>query len=212
MVPYLKFTASEAILPRLTKRNFHQCYKWKVYTIRQSKDCSICFSRRLAITSRTPFMGVFKHGIYNPNNPIHPYVGTFQIPGPLLKKISFICYYFSTGQRSSKSNSTNLWNSIGITTKSVHNQRNWAYQASTPRHGAFTVPALPAQQCGITVDLAVIEALRTHIPISRKESMCWVDYEFEVAAREAALENHLESLNDLLYLVGDFWFSRLWQA
>ncbi|KAF8886422.1 hypothetical protein CPB84DRAFT_1816716 [Gymnopilus junonius] len=55
---------------------------------------------------------------------------------------------------------------------------------STPRH-AFTVPDLPAQQCGITVDQAVIDALRHQIPVSRKDSMRWVDDEFEVAATMA---------------------------
>ena len=68
---------------------------------------------------------------------------------------------------------------------------------STPRH-AFTAPALPAQQCGITVDQAVIEALRTQIPISHKESMHWVDDEFEVAAREAYCTVGEPSLDDLL--------------
>ena len=78
--------------------------------------------------------------------------------------------------------------------------------SSTPRH-AFTVPALPAQQCGITVDQAVIEALRTQIPVSRKESMRWVDDEFEVAARwqqgrhTALSENHPLMIS---YLVGKF--------
>ena len=55
---------------------------------------------------------------------------------------------------------------------------------STPRH-AFTVPDLPAQQCGIAVDRVVIDALRNQIPVSREESMRWVDEEFEVTAQSA---------------------------
>ena len=66
-----------------------------------------------------------------------------------------------------------------------------------PRHG-FMVPALPAQQCGITVDQAVIEALCNQIPVSHKESMRWVDDEFEVTAREAYITVGELPLNDLL--------------
>ena len=68
---------------------------------------------------------------------------------------------------------------------------------STPRH-AFMVPALPAQQCGITVNEAVIDALRAPIPISREESMHWADDEFEVAAREAYHTVGEPPLNDIL--------------
>jgi hypothetical protein len=55
---------------------------------------------------------------------------------------------------------------------------------STPRHG-FTVPAPPAEDCRIVVDQVVIDALRAQIPVSREESMCWVDPSFEVAAGNA---------------------------
>ena len=55
---------------------------------------------------------------------------------------------------------------------------------STPRH-VFTVPALPAQQCGIPVDLVVVAALHAQIPVPHKESMRWVDDEFEAAASKA---------------------------
>jgi len=51
---------------------------------------------------------------------------------------------------------------------------------ATPRHG-FTVPA---QDCRITVNQAMINALRLQIPIPREESMRWVDDSFEHAARE----------------------------
>ncbi len=76
---------------------------------------------------------------------------------------------------------------------------------STPRH-AFTVPAPPAQECGIIVDQVVIDALRAQIPVSREESMRWVDDEFEIAARNA-LESHPSMI---LYLVGKF--SRRWPS
>jgi len=52
---------------------------------------------------------------------------------------------------------------------------------STPRH-ALT---LPAQECGIIVDQVVVDSLCDQIPISRKESMPWVDDHFEVTARDA---------------------------
>jgi hypothetical protein len=68
---------------------------------------------------------------------------------------------------------------------------------SSPRH-AFTVPALPAQQCGIPVDLVVVAALRAQIPISREESMRWVDDEFEAAATKAYLTLREPSLDNLL--------------
>ena len=68
---------------------------------------------------------------------------------------------------------------------------------SSPRH-AFTVPALPAQQCGISVDLVVVDALRAQIPISREESMRWVDDEFEDAASKAYSALREPSLDNLL--------------
>jgi len=68
---------------------------------------------------------------------------------------------------------------------------------STPRH-AFTVPAPPAQECGIIVDQVVIDALRAQIPVSREESMRWVDDEFEVAARNAYCAIGEPSLDDPL--------------
>ena len=55
---------------------------------------------------------------------------------------------------------------------------------STPRHG-FTVPAAPAEDCQIIVDQPAIDALRMQIPVSREDSMRWVDDFFEVEARNA---------------------------
>jgi len=55
----------------------------------------------------------------------------------------------------------------------------------TPRH-AFTVPPeAPYENCGIRVDQAVIDALRGQIPVSREDSMRWVDDTFEKAAEDA---------------------------
>ena len=56
----------------------------------------------------------------------------------------------------------------------------------TPRH-AFTVPPeAPYENCsGIRVDQAVIDALRGQIPVSREDSMRWVDDSFEKAAQDA---------------------------
>jgi hypothetical protein len=54
----------------------------------------------------------------------------------------------------------------------------------TPRH-AFTAPQPPAEDCRILVDQVVIDALRSQIPISREESMCWVDDTFDQASWEA---------------------------
>jgi len=55
---------------------------------------------------------------------------------------------------------------------------------ATPRH-AFTVPASPAQDCRIEVDQPGIDALHLQIPVSRADSMRWVDKEFEEAAEAA---------------------------
>ena len=55
----------------------------------------------------------------------------------------------------------------------------------TPQH-AFTVPPeAPYEICGIKVDQAVIDALRGQIPVSREDSMRWVDDSFEKAAEDA---------------------------
>ena len=54
----------------------------------------------------------------------------------------------------------------------------------TPRH-AFAVPEPPAQDCKIQVDQVVIDALRNQIPVSREDSMRWVDVTFERAATRA---------------------------
>lgn len=54
----------------------------------------------------------------------------------------------------------------------------------TSRH-AFTVqPKAPYEECGIRVDQAVIDALRGQIPVSRVDSMCWVDDQFKKAAED----------------------------
>lgn len=68
---------------------------------------------------------------------------------------------------------------------------------ATPRHG-FTVPAAPAEDCRIIVDQAVIDALRMQIPVSREDSMRWVDDFFEVAARNAYDAVGRPSLDNLL--------------
>jgi hypothetical protein len=111
---FLKFTASEAYTPEIDKEEFPPMLQMKVYTIRQSKGCGIGSSRRLAITSRTPFVAVLKRA--------------YTIPTILFIHMSYLPMLFwnsfinllgncSTGygQRSSKSNLTNLLN-IGITT------------------------------------------------------------------------------------------------
>ena len=68
---------------------------------------------------------------------------------------------------------------------------------STPRH-AFTVPAKPAKDCRIIVDQTVIDALREQIPVSREDSLRWVDDSFEVAAKNAYNDIGSPSLDDLL--------------
>lgn len=55
---------------------------------------------------------------------------------------------------------------------------------TTPRH-AFTLPAAPAQESGIVVDQVVIDALRAQIPVSRAETMRWVDDSFDIVASVA---------------------------
>jgi len=52
---------------------------------------------------------------------------------------------------------------------------------ATPRHG-FTVPESSAR---IIVDQPALDALRSQIPISRRDSTRWVDHVFEYASREA---------------------------
>ena len=84
-------------------------------------------------------------------------------------------------QRYYKISSTHLSNT-GITTRSALRLRSLTYQAQTPRHG-FTIPAAPAEDYQIIVDQAVIDPLRVQIPVSREDSMRWVDDSFEVAAR-----------------------------
>lgn len=68
---------------------------------------------------------------------------------------------------------------------------------ATPRHG-FTVPESPAQDCRIIVDQPAVDALRSQIPTSRTESMCWVDDIFEGTASEAYNMVGKPSLDDLL--------------
>ncbi|KAF8955735.1 hypothetical protein BDZ97DRAFT_1926449 [Flammula alnicola] len=68
---------------------------------------------------------------------------------------------------------------------------------ATPRHG-FTVPEPPAQDCRIVVDQPVIDALRSQIPISREDSMRWVDDVFEESARNAYNMVGKPSLNNPL--------------
>lgn len=85
------------------------------------------------------------------------------------------------------------WNNHKI--RAEHEKPNMS--GLTPRH-TFTVPDLPAQQCGIAVDRVVIDALRNQVLVSREELMRWVDEEFEVTAQsgyeiigEPSLDNFL---------------------
>jgi hypothetical protein len=59
-------------------------------------------------------------------------------------------------------------------------------------------PAPSAQECQIIVDQVIIDALCAQIPISREESMRWVDDVFEVAAWNAYRAIGRPSLEDIL--------------
>ncbi|KAF8901851.1 hypothetical protein CPB84DRAFT_1815067 [Gymnopilus junonius] len=107
----------------------------------------------------------FELGIYNPNNSVHPQLFYWLWPKILQIQLDQFVEYWNNHRIRAQADKPNM-------------------SGSTPRH-AFTVPDLPAQQCGITVDQAVIDALRHQIPVSRKDSMRWVDDEFEVAATMA---------------------------
>ena len=72
------------------------------------------------------------------------------------------------------------WNNHCIRTQK--NKPNMS--GSTPRH-AFTVLAPPAQDCKIPVSRQAIHALRSHIPVTHEEAMCWVEDAFDVVATQA---------------------------
>ncbi|EDR02195.1 uncharacterized protein LACBIDRAFT_309912 [Laccaria bicolor S238N-H82] len=105
-------------------------------------------------------------GIYNPNNPVHPQLFYWLWPKILQLQLDIFVEY---------------WNNHKI--RYQKDKPNMSGQ--TPRH-AFTVPPeAPYENCGIKVDRAVTDALRGQIPVSREDSMRWVDESFEKAAEDA---------------------------
>lgn len=84
----------------------------------------------------------------------------------------------------------------GITTKFAPRKTNQTCQV---RHQGtlFTVPAAPAQECGILVDQVVIDALRKQIPVLQAEAMRWVDDSFDAAASLAYDSIGRPSLNNI---------------
>lgn len=119
------------------------------------------------------------NGIYNPNHELHMYV-------PTSYWILFILYSIYSQYRNlfkwlwpkilqvSLDAFSEYWNNHRI--RSQPDKPN--ISGTTPRQ-AFTVPlSFGGQDCRIIVDRQVIDDLRAEIPVSREDSMHWVDDQF----------------------------------
>jgi hypothetical protein len=191
----LKSIGSETYAPEIDSEEFPPMLQMKTVHNTPIEGLWHWFLQTFGHNIRDIIHGGYTCGIYNPNNDIHLYVFL------ILKLVftSLFCvrqlFYWLWPKilQIQLDQFVEYWNN-----HKIHAQRDKPNMSgSTPRH-AFTVPAPPAQQCGIIVDQVVIDALRDQIPVSREESMRWVDDEFEVAARNAYHTVGEPSLDDPL--------------
>ena len=135
----------------------------------------------------------YLNGIYNPNNPVHLYVIFFvEKKYYSLKFSKLFNWLWPKILQAQLDKFVEYWNN-----HKIHHQKDKPNMSGqSPRH-AFTVLQPPAEDCRIPVDQVVINALCSQIPISREDSMRWVDDTFEQASWEAYAVLGQPSLNSL---------------
>ncbi|KAF5325449.1 hypothetical protein D9619_009977 [Psilocybe cf. subviscida] len=123
------------------------------------------FSESKGRTIKSILQGGFNDGIYNSNNPIH--VQLFNWLWPRILQIQLDLF-------------RQEWNNHRIR----YQKEKPNMSGSTPNHG-YKCPALPAEDCGLEVHQAAIDALRSKIPVPREEAMRWVTDTFDQSATAA---------------------------
>ncbi|KAF5332113.1 hypothetical protein D9611_008101 [Ephemerocybe angulata] len=125
------------------------------------------FLKTFGVNLKVVVVSGYENGNYNPNNPVHPKLFYWLWPQIMQIVLDRFVEYWNNHKIRKQAKKPNM-------------------SGSTPRH-AFTVPALPAFDCGIEVDQAVIDALRNEIKKPREEVMMWpgVDAEFSRRAEHA---------------------------
>ncbi|KAH7889503.1 hypothetical protein F5I97DRAFT_1844707 [Phlebopus sp. FC_14] len=123
------------------------------------------FAKTQGINMKTLIQSGRNDGIYHPNKDLHKQLFYWLWPQILQEQLDKFVEY---------------WNNHCIR----YQKDKPNPSGTTPRH-AFTAPqACGGQDCKVAVMQDVLDALRVAIPVSQKESMCWVSDDFaEMAGR-----------------------------
>ncbi|KAF8132928.1 hypothetical protein EV363DRAFT_1397838 [Boletus edulis] len=139
------------------------------------------FQDRVAKNFKSVLQQGLADGIYHPNDPAHIQLFKWLWPQILQHEVDDF---------------VDTWNSHRIR----HQKTKLNASGTIPWH-AFTVPqSQGGQECGIRVDMLVVDALRKEIPTSQEESMCWVDDVFSAMALDAYIE-----IGQPSFTVGNGW-------
>jgi hypothetical protein len=142
------------------------------------------FQRAKGLNIKDLIRSGYLDGIYNPNHPIHPYVYVSPViatPYSATHPSDLFNWLWPKILQIQLDSFVEYWNNHRI--RSQPKKANMS--GHTPRH-AFTVSdSLGAPDCCIEVDREVLEVLRSQIPVSREESMRWVNKEFDIVASTA---------------------------
>ncbi|KAJ2935897.1 hypothetical protein H1R20_g1196, partial [Candolleomyces eurysporus] len=129
------------------------------------------FSDTCGLNIKEVIISGYEMGIYNPNNPIHPYVVTTISFSVLHLARSLVSQLFNwvwpKALQLQLDRFATYWNNHKVRT-----QRNKANMSGlTPRHAFITPDPTRYTKCYVEIDRVVVDALREQIPTSRKESM-----------------------------------------
>lgn len=191
----LTCTTREAYAPELDAEKFPPTLQMKSVHNTPIEGLWHWFLQTFGVNIKETIRGGYESGHYNPNNAVHVYAP--QATALLLCPDNFTSNLFYWLWPKILQNQLDqfveFWNNHKIRTQ----KEKINMSGATPRHG-FTVPEPPAQDCRIVIDQPAVDALRLQIPISRSESMRWVDDTFAAAAQDAYEMVGSPSLDDLL--------------
>ncbi|KAF6755227.1 hypothetical protein DFP72DRAFT_1067935 [Ephemerocybe angulata] len=125
-----------------------------------------CWLENMGHNLKDIIVAGYNSGIYHPGNPVHPQLFNYLWPKALQIQLDAFVMY---------------WNNHCIRAQ----KKKANMSGSTPQH-AFTAPdPAQAEDCAISVEQDVVNALRSQIPTSRAESMRFVDDTFLEIADQA---------------------------
>jgi hypothetical protein len=191
----LTCTTREAYAPELDAEKFPPTLQMKSVHNTPIEGLWHWFLQTFGVNIKDTIRRGYETGNYNPNNLVHVYALQVNSLLPCPDKFTSNLFYWLWPKilQNQLDQFVEFWNNHKI--RSQKEKINMS--GATPRHG-FTVPEPPAQDCRIVIDQPAIDALRLQIPISRSESMRWVDDTFAAAAQDAYKMVGSPSLNDLL--------------